>query len=168
MKTILLENGFPIDIPEELIHYCERNNIDYEYKDARFLFWKENRADTIKFFSELPVGQKLICSTVFDGFAQLELFIELFYGLKHKKFEFKIMNPSLCNNLMEFYDYYESSICPETDEYNDDPKLRTEFKLQINKKFEEVLEYHNIYQIYNQQEIDIYLKDLETIKQNCY
>lgn len=143
-KTILLENGFDIDIPKELIELLKRKKIAWEWKDARFLFWKENREATIKYFTELPEGQNLICSTVFDGYAQLELFINLFHSLLHKKFTFKIMHGNLANDLAKWFDNDEADITPNTDEYNDSWKKRVQFKKDLNKKFREVLKAHRI------------------------
>jgi hypothetical protein len=41
-KALVLENGFVIDIPEELINYLKSENIEWEWYDTRFSFWKEN------------------------------------------------------------------------------------------------------------------------------
>ncbi len=162
MEVIVLENGFVRDIPEDLIKYLEDNNISWVHYDTRFGFWPENRTNTIEYFKSLPKNQIFMCETVFDGFQQLELFIELLHSLKDKEFTLKIMNPSLCDNLIEFYNEYDSSISPK--ELDDFPKKRKEFKLEMNKKFLEVLQYHNIYWLYRfKKEDGILLKTLEEI-----
>lgn len=166
--AIVLENGFEIDIPKTLIEYLRRRDIDWQWYDMRQRFWTENREETLKYFSELPKHQLLVCSTVFDGYQQLELMVQLLYKLKHKNFTFKIMNGFLCNDLVKFYEYCESSICPNTKTYNDSPDKREKFKQNINKQFIEVLQAHNIFQIQKYQEDDISLKTLEDVKTNCY
>jgi hypothetical protein len=167
MDALVLENGFEIDIPEELIEYLNENKIKWQWVDTRFLFWKENRVSTVKYFSELPDNQLLICSTVFDGYQQLELFIQLLFKLKDKNFTFKIMHSFLCDDLIKFYEHYESSITPYTKEYDDSPKKREEFKQQMNNKFLEVLKSHNIYWIERFGD-EILLKNIEDVKSNCF
>ena len=90
-KAIVLENGFIIDIPEELIRYLEKNKIQWDWYDMRGKFWPENQKATVGFFTDLPKGQLLICSTVFDGYQQLELMIQLLYKLREKSFIFQIV-----------------------------------------------------------------------------
>lgn len=158
MKAILLENGFDIDVPKELKDYLIDEGTSWDHYDTRFSFWKENRAKTFDFFNNLPESQYLICSTCFDGYQQLELFVELFHKLKHKKFKFKIMHPSLCNDFIDFLAERESSITPDELEKKLEEDLSTveitkvlnkikDFKLQMNQKFFEVLEHHDIYQL---------------------
>ena len=177
-KALVLENGFIIDIPEELIRYLERNNIDWEWYDMRQKFWKENREETFKFFAGLPEGQVLICSTVFDGYDQLELMIQLLHKLKDKKFTFKIMHGCLCDNLLKFLAKEESSITPKELESKlkedlSDEECRAiyqqiyDFKKDMNKKFEEVLVAHDIYWIKTFGE-EIKLKSIEDIDKNKY
>lgn len=162
-KAILLENGFEMDIPEELIDYLKEEGIKWEWYDTRFSFWKENRAKTMKFFSALPIGQMLVCSTVFDGYQQLELFINLLHSLKDKNFTFKIMHGCLAEDLYKWYNYYESSLTPSTPEYNDDPKKREAFKREMNRKFREVLAAHNIVWV-RRHGMEEHLTDLRMIK----
>ena len=155
-KAIVLENGFKIDIPEELIEYLKEEEVEWELYDTRFSFWKENREDTLKFFSQLPTGQTFYCHTVFDGFQQLELFIQLLYKLKEKNFTFKIMHGNLAEDLQEFLEERESSITPneleaELNNATSDADFKTvnekikAFKKQMNEMFLEVLSSHNIY-----------------------
>lgn len=165
-KAIVLENGFIIDIPNEMKEYLKTHKIEWEWYDTRFSFWKENREATVKYFSNLPKGQLLICSTVFDGFQQLELFINLLHKLKDKNFSFKIMHGCLCNDFIDFLDEYESSITPK--ELDDYPDKREDFKKEMNQKFFEVLQYHNIYWLDRFSSDGIVLKNLEDIKENCF
>lgn len=158
-KAIVLENGFERDIPKSLISYLENNKIEWKHYDMRQRFWKENKAKTVKFFSSLPEGQVLLCHTVFDGFEQLELMIELLYSLRHKKFTFKIMHGCLAQDLLEFYENETSSITPKEidDELDKDDLSDAEcdaiyektyaFKREMNEKFLEVLKCHDIYWI---------------------
>lgn len=162
-KALLLENGFEIDIPEELITYLKRADIEWEWYDTRFSFWKENRAETKKFFSELPKGKLLVCMTVFDGFQQLELFINLLHSLPEKEFTFKIMHGCLAEDLLKWYDDYESSLTPSTKEYNDSPAKRRGFKKEANRRFLEVLKLHKIIWV-RRFGTEVHLKNLPTIK----
>lgn len=177
MKALVLENGLEIDIPKDLIKYLKKNKIEWKWFDMRERFWPENKAKTIKLFSELPKGQVLICDTVFDGYQQLELMIQLLHKLKDKEFIFKIIHPCLPNSLIKFYEEEESSITPkeltnklESDEDLTDKQLDKiyeeiySFKKEINHKFIEVLEYHNI--IWLDEEIE--LKSLDIIKENTF
>lgn len=154
-KALVLENGFVIDIPKELLEYLKEKEVEWEWYDTRFAFWKENREATLKFFSELPVGQVLYCHTVFENFQQLELFIQLFYKLREKHFTFKIMHGRLAEDFLDFYAERESSILPsEIEKEIDDAKTDAEFDLankkakafkeEMNKMFLEVLSSHNI------------------------
>lgn len=165
-KALLLENGFEIDIPEELITYLRRAEIKWEWYDTRFSFWKENRESTMKFFSDLPKGKLLVCHTVFDGYQQLELFINLLFSLKEKQFTFKIMHGCLCEDLETWYDKTESSITPDTKEYNDSYRKREKFKKEMNKKLLSVLSSHKIIWV-RRYEMEVHLKDLKTIKENA-
>lgn len=178
-KTIILENGHIQDIPEELIRFLEKyEKQEWEWYDMRQKFWPENREKTIGFFAGLPEGQHLACHTVFDGFQQLELMIQLLHKLKDKKFVFYIMQGMLCNNLLEFLDKNESSITPkELDELLEgnltDEECEAiyeqiyEFKRNINKQLEEVLSSHEVYWVKPYGE-KIRLSSLQDIKDNKY
>lgn len=177
-KALVLENGFIIDIPESLIRYLEWNKVDWEWYDMRQKFWKENREKTFKFFAGLPEGQELYCHTVFDGYQQLELMIQLLYKLRDKKFTFKIMQGCLCDNLLKFLSEEESSITPNellkelerdlTDEECDVIYEKIyDFKKDINKKFEDVLASHNIYWLKGLGE-EIPLKSIDDLHKNKY
>ena len=147
MKAYVLENGFEQDIPSSLIKYLVRHEIDCEWYDMRQRFWPEKTKATFKFFSGLPTGTEFYIHTVFDGFAQLDLMVELLHKLQNKRFSIHIMNPSLCENFVDFYEQYNSEITPDTDEYNDSADLREQFKADINTKFEQVLTYHKLIQL---------------------
>jgi hypothetical protein len=177
-KALVLENGFIIDIPEELTRYLKRNQINWEWYDMRQKFWPENRKTTAAFFADLPKEQLLICSTVFDGYQQLELMIQLLHKLRSKNFTFKIMHGCLCNDLLDFLAEDESSITPKELEKELEKDLTDEechaiykkiydFKKEINKQFEEVLQAHNIYWIKSHGE-EILLKTIDDIKANKY
>lgn len=178
MKTIVLENGFEQDIPEELIRYLDRNKIEWEWLDMRFRFWPENRVETMKMFTDYPKGQEFICNTVFDGFQQLELMVEMLHKLRDKNFTIKIQHPCLPKNLLEFLDERESSITPDIlekklndatsqQESKDAHNKIKAFKESMNRKFKDVLKYHNIYwiNVYGTAE-GIRIKSLKDIKDN--
>lgn len=178
MKALVLENGFIIDIPEELTRYLERNKVDWEWYDMRQKFWPENREETFKFFAGLPEGQVLMCHTVFDGYQQLELMIQLLYKLRNKKFTFKIMQGCLCDNLLKFLAEEESSITPKellkeleldlTDEEAEGIYEKIyDFKKEMNKKFEDVLASHNISWLKEYGE-EIPLKSIDDLNKNKY
>mgnify|MGYP000848509924 CR=1 FL=1 len=172
-KALVLENGFEMDIPKELTDYLKDENIKWEWYDTRFSFWKENREATMKFFSELPVGKRIYCHTCFDGFMQLELFIELLFKFKDKKFTFKIMHGCLAEDLLEFYNKDESSIPPkeledQLEKADTDEKCKAvfkafkNFKQEMNKKFLEVLSCHDIYWVnYHTEYLFKNLQDIE-------
>lgn len=177
-KAIVLENGFIIDIPEELIRYLDRNKINWEWYDMREKFWPENREETFKFFAGLPEGQELYCHTVFDGYQQLELVIQLLHKLKDKKFTFKIMHGYLCDDLLKFLAKDESSITPKELEKRLEEDLTDKecdkiykkiyaFKKEINKQFEEVLSAHNIYWLKSFGE-EIPLRSIDDLNANKY
>jgi hypothetical protein len=178
MKTIVLENGFERDIPEELIRYLKSKKIEWEWFDMRQRFWPENRVETMKIFSEYPEGQEFICNTVFDGFQQLELMIELLYKLKSKKFTITIQHPCLPSNLLEYYEEKESGITPkELEDKLDAANSHEEskeahnkikaFKRSMNRKLREVLKFHNVYwlRVYESREA-VRLSKLKDIKDN--
>ncbi|HMY42151.1 MAG TPA: hypothetical protein PLW92_03750 [Chitinophagales bacterium] len=178
-KALVLENGFVIDIPEELIRYLDRNKIKWEWYDMREKFWQENREETFKFFAGLPEGQELYCHTVFDGYQQLELMIQLLYKLRNKKFTFKIMQGCLCDNLLKFLAEEESSITPkELEKRLEDDDLSNKdcdeiyeriyaFKKEMNKKFEEVLSSHNIFWLKSFGQ-EIPLRSIDDLHKNKY
>ncbi len=176
-KVLVLENGFEFDIPEELRSHLSHNNIEFDWYDTRCCFWKENRETTFEFFSNLPTGKQLYCHTTFDGFQQLELFIELLHKLKDKNFTLKIMHGSLADGFIVFYNERESSITPkelekeldDTETHEDLVNVRNkilDFKKEMNKKFLEVLEFHDIYWI--SWDKNVLFNNLDDIKNNCY
>src|ERR1035438_4779803 len=158
MKAIVLENGFERDVPEQLMEHLKENKISWELFDMREKFWPKNRKATFEFFSNLPKGQLIFCQTVFVEFQQLELMIELLHKLKDKNFTIKMVHGCLAESLLRFYDQTESSITPselnkelEKDLTNKQAKVIfkkiDDFKKEINKKFLEVSDSHNIYWI---------------------
>lgn len=166
MRTILIESGFERDIPKELYRYMERKNIvGWEFYDIRQKFWPENREETFKFFSSLPKESILIANHTFVDFVLLELFIILLDKLKDKIFTIKFQNPILCNHLLEFYEKEYSSITPKEIEELEDYNKEKEFKQEMNQKFIEVLQSHNIYWAQKYYD-DAPLKTIEDIKNN--
>lgn len=155
MKNLILENHGEIDLPEEIKDILEEGMFaeDREYWYWFFdAFYPENRENTMKRFMSLEEGGNIVCQTVFDGWMQLELVVELLVKLKelNKKVNFHIFVYSgLGSEIQEYLDEYESELVPNTEEYNDDWKLRREFKQGMNEKLREVLEYHNIYDLSN-------------------
>lgn len=158
-RTIVLENGDKRDIPTDILRYLKSNNMPWCLFDMRKRFWPENREKTIKYFMALPVGQVFIAHHVFEDFQQLELLTELFHKLKDRKFKFIIDNACLAEYLLEFLDETESSITPkELEEKRDnsrsdkgfyaaDKKIQ-EYKEQMNQKFLDVLQWHEIIWMY--------------------
>ncbi len=175
-KAIVLENGFEQDIPEKLLSYLRKSNIIWEWYDTRYSFYKENRDATFKFFNDLPEGSQLICATVFDGFMQLEFFIQLLHKFKNKKFTFKIMHGCLTEDLLNYYESNESTITPqeiedEIERASTDAECRVafakrkKFKKEMNHMFSEVLSAHNIFWI-RTFGLEIELKSIKDIKAN--
>jgi|ERR1044072_2986649 hypothetical protein len=172
MKAIVLENGFKQDVPEELTDYLKERNIEWEWFDMRFSFYPENRVETMKVFSEFPVGQTFYVHTTFEDYVQLEYMILLLDKLKHKNFSLYIDHGCLAKDFLDFYNEEESSITPDeltaqleddlTDEESEKVyELIYAFKKGINEKFLEVLKAHNIYWITYD---DVLFKSLDDIK----
>lgn len=161
MKAIVLENGFERDIPKSLLKYMKRGDIEFTHYDMRKRFWPENREETLKFFSNLPEGQLFCLSTVFDGFMQLELMIQLLTKLKDKKFEIRMSTYSLPHAFVEYLDEPRSELVDEDDELSYQEEL--DFKLAMNKDFENILVNHKIVWIHPHDE-DIHLESVEQIK----
>jgi hypothetical protein len=153
MKNLVLENDCEIDIPEEL-----QEILKFKFKEGRELwtqfkcaYWPENRKETLKRLSELTPEDNLICQTVFVDWQQLEILTNVLYDFKKlkKKINFYIhVAPGLNYHIKEYLDDYKSDICPDTEEYNDSPKLRDKFKKSMNKKMLSVLDYHNVYDLH--------------------
>jgi len=132
-KAIILENGFEIDITDELIEHLEKKGIEWEWFNMNERFWPENKENTVEIFENFPKGQEFYCHTVFDGFQQLELMIALLYHLKDKNFKIKIMHNMLCDELVSFFEEKESSITPKelTDKLGSDISDK-EYKLTLD------------------------------------
>lgn len=159
-NVILLENGFPIDVPENMVKYLIDNNIQWIHYDIREKFWPVNRAETLSFFTNLPQNQVIITDHGMLDFELLELMIQLLYTLKEKNFTIKIMNGMLCGKLVKFIENDLSSITPK--ELEDDYNAELKFKTEMNAKFKAVLNYHNLYWIHNYFD-DILLNSFEDI-----
>lgn len=147
MKAYVLEDGFERDIPKELINYLSKNNIVWEWYDVRERFWPKNREETFNFFSNLPNGIELYTHHVFTDYQIFELMVELLYKITDRSFKVHIMNSSLCEYLVKYYDAYESDITPNNDLFNYNYKLRLSFKTDMNTKFEQVMRQHELYHI---------------------
>jgi hypothetical protein len=138
-----------MDIPEELIRWLDRNGVENRELWTHFKqsFWPENRKATLERFAAITPEDNVYCATVFDGWMQLELMIEMLHGFiaKGKKINFHVMvAPDLHHHIKEYLEEYESELTPDTDEYDNDYKLRREFKNEMNKKLFEVIKFHNI------------------------
>lgn len=149
MINLIIENSGPQDFPEELTTLLENNfkenrEIWYFFGEA---FWPKNRKETHQRFMALPEGSNIICDHTFDGYQQVELMIDLLSEFKRigKKVNVYIYNPCLDVNFKEFIEGRFSSIEPE--EIENDYELRKEFKRDMNKKFFDILEYHEVYQM---------------------
>ena len=152
MRNLILENDCEQDIPEELNWVLEK-----KFKEGReywtqfkTAFYPENRQETIDKFLALKPEDNVICQTVFNGWLQLELVIDLLFLLKEKdvRINFYILTyPSLEEKLNEYLEAYESEIAPNTEKFNENPKLRRVFKEKMDGRLKESLEYHNVYDI---------------------
>lgn len=164
MKNLILENDNEFDgIPDRLKYILEDQFLENRefWFSFRTAFWPKEREETMKRFASLESGDNIICQTVFDGWMQLELVVELLLKLKvmDKKINFYIVIPDLHENIQDYFDEYESELTPNTEEYNDSPKLRREFKKQMDQKMVDVLEYHSIYNLYRRDSKKMMVKD---------
>lgn len=176
MKNVILENGFLRDVPKELLRWLERNNIlEYELVDTRQIFWKENVKNTFKKFMSYEDGTNFYTHHVFEDFQLLELFTELFYEINDKTFNFHIMNNSMVEYLQDFLKQDRADITPnELQRFFDiSPTLEDsniiwnqilEFKKEIVRKFENVLQKHNFIWILPYGNKSVIFKSLEEIK----
>lgn len=150
MKNLILENDCEQDIPKELQEilkhkFKEGREIWSQFKSA---YWPENRKTTLERLLRLTEEDNLVCQTVFVDWQQLEILAEVLYGFmqKGKKINFYLMvTPGLNYHIKKYLNACESNITPNTKKYDDNPKLRKEFKSEMNTKVLEVLDYHNIY-----------------------
>lgn len=151
MKNLVLNNYHEIDMEKSLRKFLTTNFTENQEIWCHFqtAFWPENRKETKKRFFALESNDNVICRTVFLTWQQLELMILLLSELKKKKIKLNvyISYPDLAENLSKYYNDYESSICPNTKKYDDDPELREQFKKNMNKVFFDMLEYHNVYEL---------------------
>lgn len=151
VKNLVLNNYHLMDMEKEFKDFLKKNFTENQEIWAHFqeAFWPENRKETINKFLSLKTDDNVLCRTVFDGYQQLELMVNLLSELKKQKIKLNvyISNPCLVKNFKDYLDKYESDITPNTQEYDDDPDLREKFKLDMNKKFLDVLSYHKIYEL---------------------
>jgi len=156
MKNVILENGFLRDVPKELLKWLERNNVlEYELVDTRQMFWQENVENTFKKFMSYENGTNFYTHHVFEDFQLLELFTELFYEIDDRTFNFHIMNYSMVEYLTDFLKQDRADITPRelqkafdkaknNEESNKAWNEILEFKKEIVRKFENVLQKHNL------------------------
>lgn len=112
-------------------------------------YWPQNREETLNRFFSLKSGDNIITAHTFVDFQQLEIMVEILTDKRMSKgLNIHIWNPSLEENIQEFFDKHESSITPNTQEYNDSCQLREEFKQQMNEKVKQCFEIHNVYKFY--------------------
>lgn len=176
MKNVILENGFLRDVPKELLIWLERREIfEYELVDTRQIFWNENVENTFKKFMSYEDGTNFYTHHVFEDFQLLELFTELFYEINDKTFNFHIMNNSMVEYLQDFLKQDRADITPnELQRFFDiSPTLEDsniiwnqilEFKKEIVRKFENVLQKHNFIWILPYGNKSVVFKSLEEIK----
>ena len=163
-RVLVLENGFPIDVPKDLIkHLGIRGINEWEHIDMREKFWPENRESTAKLFFGLDPTDQIYCSTVFVDYQQLELMIQLLDNVKDKSLNIKLMVVNLPEDFLDFLNGYESRIVPRTKKYDNDPDLRAKFKADMDKKFHRVLGRHNIYWVRSFMHEEILIKDINDI-----
>jgi len=156
MKTIILENGFEVDIPERLQRYLKSFNIDYTLLNTSELFYPENLTSTLQKFNQFPDGQEFLCDTCFYYSYQLERGIQLLHSLKDKNFKIQFISYSIPSIFLKYLKEQESGITPKElfylldsssskEEYEEKYSKIEDFKREMNKKFFEVLQYHRIY-----------------------
>lgn len=149
MRTLIIENQHEIDIPEELqrlmgVAFKEGRELWCHFHEA---FWPENRKETLGRLMQLKTNDVIVCQHVFDGYQQLELMSEVLNKLTElgEKIDVYIVHPTLDEELNDFLDKYESSITPDTEEYDDDPDLRQAFKKSQNDKVISAVKNHRIF-----------------------
>ena len=176
-QALVIENGEKRDIPKSLISYLDKNDYEWTHLNVQESFWPKNRISTLQFFSNLPNNHTIICDTVFDGFLQLELFIQLFDSLKDKHFNIRIRHGCLCDDIIKYYDGRTSELTPDeiedaldnaSDEetYEAAKEKLIQFKQSMNNKLESILQSHDVYWIPHYDE-DVKLDSIETIRKNC-
>ncbi len=152
MKNLVLNNYNQFDQDERFAKFLETHFTENQEKWNHFqeAFWKENKEKTLERFSSLESGDNILCHTVFDGWQQLELMLFLLHGYisKNIKLNIYISHRELIQTFNDFFNEYESSICPDTKEYDESPALRKKFKKDVNAKMLEVLEYHNVHELH--------------------
>lgn len=150
MKNLILENWCKQDIPDKLLPILEKyfpDNQEYWFQ-FQSSYWPVNRQKTLDRFNALETDDNIICSTVFDGFLQLEIMAVILNQIPGDKvLNFYIQIYNLKNSIQEYLKQRESEYMPNTDEYNDSPQLRIEFKKDMNKQILKAIERHNIYHI---------------------
>lgn len=175
MKNIILENGLLQDVPNELLRWLGRNEInDFELFDTRQIFWKENVENTYEKFMSYENETNIYCHHVFGDFQLLELFIELLYEINDVSFNVHIMNSSMNEYLKEFLKQERSDITPKElqrfydvaptlEDSNKVWKMILDFKKEILRKFENVLQKHNFYWIRPYGNYKLHIKDFQQI-----
>lgn len=148
MKNLIIENWCEQDIPRELqkemqTKFIENREIWTQFQSS---YHPKNREATIERFKALQTGDNIVCQTVFEDFQQLEIMAMILMrddiqpGLNFYIYIHGILD----EQIQEYLDKYESDCTPLTDEYNDSPKLRREFKLKMDRLVKQTLEKHNI------------------------
>jgi hypothetical protein len=138
------------------------------------MFWEENVENTFKKFMSYEDGTNFYTHHVFEDFQLLELFTELFYEINDRTFNFHIMNYSMVEYLKDFLKQDRADITPrELQKFFDiSPTLEDsnrvwneilEFKKEIIRKFENVLQKHNLIWIRPFGRDNITFKSLEDI-----
>jgi hypothetical protein len=177
MKTLVIENWQMQDIPDELQDILDKGKVylgELDYWTSFYkAFWPENRKETYKRFLSLENGDNIIAQTVFEDFQQLELMSMLLNKLTEEKdirLNVYIVFLSLKDELNTFFEKAQSSITPQTPEYDDSYELRLEYKRSMNREVLNAIRNHNLYSysryrrdpeliIYTDQEISEILAD---------
>lgn len=151
MKNLVLNNYHEQDMEKDFRAFLKNNFTENQEIWLHFqtAFWPENREASFTRFLSLKSGDNILCRTVFDGYGQLELMVNLLCELKKysKKLNIYISHPSLAKEIKKYLDKSESELTPQTDWYNDSYIRREKFKKTANKKLLEAISFHNVYQL---------------------
>lgn len=161
MKNLIIEDDHEINgLPIRLKHILEsrfKDNREVWYDFGRS-YYPDNREETLSRFFSLTTGDNIVCQTVFVDFQQLEIMIDILVDMK-EKYDISVNFYIHCYDLKEEFKRYismmEAEFTPNTDEYNDSPNLRRQYKLDLDMKFEYVIKNHNIYELHRREKNDV-------------
>jgi hypothetical protein len=150
MKNLVLNNYNIMEMEEELVklletHFIENREVWVHFNEA---FWKENREESSKRLLQLQTGDNIVCSTVFEGYGQLELLSLLLMSKEMPEgINIYIMHNHLKDELQEYFDQRYSDIQPNTKEYDNSYELQKQFKENMNTVVQGALLKHNLYEM---------------------